>query len=120
MMKLLKRINEIYGKYLYVIIPPVTLIIACIEVVYEINHGDMMHILANVFMGFISLAFCGFYLMSGKQRISYCLIELYLFIYTVFLALDNHFHFNDIAWIIFLPCAIFCLFFIIFYNRKIE
>ena len=119
-MKILKRINEIYGKYLYVVIPLATLTIACIEVVYEINHGDMMHILANVFMGFISLAFCGFYLMSGKQRVSYCLIELYLFLYTVFLALDNHIHFNDIAWIFFLPCAIFCLFFIIFYNRKIE
>ena len=119
-MNILNRINKLYAKYLYVAIPLATLTIACIEVVYEINHGDMMHILANVFMGFISLAFCGFYLMSGKQRVSYCLIELYLFLYTVFLALDNHIHFNDIAWIIFLPCAIFCLFFIIFYNRKAE
>ena len=117
-MKILKKINELYGKYLYAIIPSITIIISCIEIVYEINHGDMMRIAANLFMGFVSLAFCGFYLMSRKQRIGYCLIELYLFLYTVFLALDNHLHFNDIIWMVFLPCAIFCMFFIIFFTRK--
>lgn len=117
-MNIMRKINELYGKYLYVIIPCITLALAVIEVVYEISHGDIIHILANSFMGFVSLAFCGFYLMSGKQRIGYCLIELYLFSYTVFLALDNHLHFNDIVWMIFLPCAIFCMFFIIFFNRK--
>lgn len=117
-MKILNKINELYGKYLYVIIPFITLILAVIEVVYEINYGDIMHILANIIMGVVSLAFFGFYLMSGKQRISYCLIELYLFSYTVFLSLDNHLHFSDIVWIIFLPCAIFCMFFIIFFSKK--
>jgi hypothetical protein len=117
-MNVLKRINEFYGKYLYAIIPAITLILAIFEVVYEISHGDFMHILAYIFMGFVSLSFCGFYLMSGKQRISYCLIELWLFLYTVFLSLDNHLHFNDIVWIVFLPCAIICLLFIVFFNRK--
>lgn len=119
-MNILNKINELYGKYLYTIIPSVTLILARIEVVYEINHGDIIHILANIFMGFVSLAFCGFYLMTEKKRISYCLIELYLFLYTVFLALDNHLHFSDIVWMVFLPCAIFCMFFIIFFNRKAK
>lgn len=119
-MNILNKINELYGKYLYTIIPSVTLILAGIEVVYEINHGDIIHILANIFMGFVSLAFCGFYLMTEKKRISYCLIELYLFLYTVFLALDNHLHFSDIVWMVFLPCAIFCMFFIIFFNRKAK
>ena len=117
-MNILKKINELYGKYLYAIIPVITLILAITEAVYEINHGDMMHIIAYISMGFVSLSFCGFYLMSGKQRISYCLIELYLFLYTIFLTLDNHLHFSDIMWMIFLPCAILCLFFIIFFNRK--
>lgn len=119
-MKIMNKINELYGKYLYAIIPFITLIIAGIEVVYEISHGDIMHIVANLSMGFVSLAFCGFYLMSGKQKTGYCLIELYLFLYTVFLALDNHFHFSDIVWIIFLPCAMFSMFFIIFINRRAK
>lgn len=117
-MNILDKLNKIYGKYLYVIIPSMTIIIAAFEVAYEISNGDLMHILAYVIMGFVSLAFCGFYLMSGKQKTGYCLIELYLFFYTVFLMLDNHLHFGDIVWIIFLPCAVFCMFFIIFYNRK--
>lgn len=117
-MKILNKMNDIYSKYLYAIIPVITLVLAIVEVVYEINHGDIMHILANVFMGFVSLSFYGFYLMSGKQRIGYCLIELYLFSYTVFLAIDNHFHFSNMVWMIFLPCAIFCMFFIIFFTRK--
>ena len=117
-MKILNKINDVYGKYLYAIIPFITLILASIEVVYEINYGDIVHILANIFMGFVSLSFCGFYLMSEKRRIGYCLIELYLFVYTVFLALDNHLHFSDITWMIFLPCAIFCMFFIVFFTKK--
>lgn len=117
-MDILKKINDIYGKYLYAVIPLITLILAGIETVYAISHGDIMHIAANISMGFVSLAFCGFYLMSQKQRISYCLIELYLFVYTVFLALDNHLHFSGIIWMIFLPCAIFSIFFIILINRK--
>ena len=117
-MRILNKINEFYGKYLYVIVPLITLVIAVYEVFYEINYGDIMHILANVFMGFVSLSFCGFYLMSDKRRIDYCLIELYLSIYTVFLALDNHVHFDDIVWMLFLPCAIFFAFFIVFLNRK--
>ena len=117
-MNILNRINVLYGKYLYVIIPSLTVILAVLELVYEINNGDIMLILANIFMGFVSLAFFRFYLMSGKQRIGYCLIELYLFFYTVFLALDNHLGFSDIVWMVFLPCAIFCLFFIIIFNRK--
>lgn len=86
--------------------------------VYEIDHGDIMHIFANIIMGFISLAFCGFYLMSGKQKTGYCLIELYLFLYTVFLALDNHLHFSDIVWIIFLPCAVICMILIIIFKQS--
>ena len=117
-MSILKKINEFYGKYLYAIIPIITLIIAVIEVAYEISYGDIMHIAANIAMGFVSISFCGFYLMSGKQKISYCLIELYLFLYTVFLALDNHLHFSGIVWMIFLPCTIICLFFIVFFNKK--
>ncbi|HPX26996.1 MAG TPA: hypothetical protein PLG87_09350 [Treponemataceae bacterium] len=119
-MNILNKINGLYSKYLYAVIPLTTLILAGFEVFYEINNGDIMHILANIFMGFVSLAFCGFYLMSGKQKISYCLIELYLFAYTVFLALDNHLHFSNIVWMIFLPCAIFCMFFILFFNRKTK
>lgn len=119
-MNILKKINELYGKYLYAIIPFITLLIAGIEVVYEISHGDLMHVVANIAMGFVSLSFCGFYLMSGKKKISYCLIELYLFIYTVFLALDNHLHFSGIVWMIFLSCAILSLFFIVFLNRKAK
>ena len=49
-MNILNRINKLYGKYLYVAIPLATLTIACIEVVYEINHGDTLHILENIFM----------------------------------------------------------------------
>ncbi|MBP3798614.1 MAG: hypothetical protein J6I46_12690 [Ruminococcus sp.] len=119
-MKILNKINELYGKYLCTIIPSVTLILAGIEVMYELGNGDIPHIIANVSMGFVSLAFCGFYLMSEKKRISYCLIELYLFLYTVFLALDNHLHFNDIIWIIFLPCSAACMVFIIYLNRKAK
>lgn len=117
-MRILNEINNFYSKYLYRIIPLVTLIIAIFEAFYEINYGDIMHILANIFMGFISLSFWGFYLMSNKRRISYCLIEIYLFSYTFFLALDNHMHFNEIVWGVFLPCAIFCMFFIIFFNKR--
>lgn len=117
-MKILHRVNVFYGKYLHAVIPSITVILAVFEVVYEINYGDIMHILANIFMGFVSLSFYGFYLMSEKQRIGYCLIELYLFAYTVFLALDNHVHFVDIVWMIFLPCAIFSMFFIIFFNKS--
>ena len=89
-MNALKKLNEIYGKYLFAVIPAVTLILAIYEVLYEISHGDVMHIVAYILMGFVSISFCGFYLMSGKQKISYCLIELWLFVYTVFLTLDNH------------------------------
>lgn len=117
-MRILNKINDFYGKYLYVIVPLITLVIAVYEVFYEINYGDMMHISANVLMGFVSLSFCGFYLMSCKRRISYCLIELFLFVYTVFLALDNHVHFGGIVWMIFLPCAILFALFIIIFNRK--
>lgn len=117
-MRILNKINDFYSKYLYIIIPLITLLIAIMEVFYEINYGDMMHILANIFMGFVSLEFCGFYLMSDKRKVGYCLIELYLFFYTVFLAMDNHMHFNDMVWIVFLPCATFCAFFIIFFNKK--
>lgn len=116
-MRMLKTINEFYGKYLYIVVPSITIVIAIFEVFYEISYGDTIHLLANVFMGFVSLAFCGFYLMSNKQKIGYCLIELYLFVYTVFWAMDNHFHFIDIVWIIFLPCAIFGMFFIIFFHK---
>ena len=117
-MNALKKLNEIYGKYLFAVIPAVTLILAICEVLYEISHGDVMHIVAYILMGFVSISFCGFYLMSGKQKISYCLIELWLFVYTVFLTLDNHLHFSDIMWIVFLPCAILCLIFIILFNRE--
>lgn len=117
-MKILNKINKFYSKYLYIIIPLITLIIAIIEVFYEFNYGDMMHIIANISMGYVSLLFCRFYLMSDKRRIGYCLIDLYLFFYAIFLAMDNHMHFNDIVWIVFLPCAIFCFFFIIFFNKK--
>ena len=119
-MRILNKINDFYSKYLYMIIPLITLMIAIFEVFHEMNYGDILHILANIFMGFVSLSFWGFYLMSGKRRIGYCLIELYLFFYTVFLAMDNHMHFNDIVWIVFLPCAIFCAFFIIFFHCNIE
>ena len=117
-MRMLNKINDFYSKYLYIIIPLITLMIAISEVLYEINYGDMMHILANIFMGFVSLSFWGFYLMSDKRRIGYCLIQLYLFFYTVFLAMDNHMHFNDIICMVFLPCTTFCAFFIIFFNMK--
>ncbi|MBQ9886558.1 MAG: hypothetical protein IJM37_06865 [Lachnospiraceae bacterium] len=69
MVKVLNKINEFYGRYLYISIPVITLLVAAIEVSYEINHGDTLHILANIFMGFVSLAFWGFYLMSDKERI---------------------------------------------------
>lgn len=117
-MKILDRINRFYSRYLFAIIPIITLVLAAVEVIYEIRYGDMMHIAANITMGFISLSFCGFYLMSGKQRASYCLIELYLFVYTAFLALDNHLHFGAAAWIIFLPCAVSCVPLIILLNKK--
>ena len=117
-MRMLDKINAFYSKFLYIAIPVITLSISVIEVFYEIKNGDMMHILAYIFMGFVSLSFFGFYLMSDKQKVGYCFIELYLFIYTIFLALDNHIHFNDIVWIIFLPCAIISAFLIILFNRK--
>lgn len=119
-MRKLNGFNIFYRKYLYIIIPLITLMIAIIEVSYEINNGDMMHILANICMGFISLSFWGFYLMSDKQRTDYCLIELYLFFYIVFLALDNHIHFNDIVWLVFLPCAIICAILIIIFHKKYK
>ena len=51
------------------------MLIAGIEVMYEISHGDLMHIVANIAMGFVSLSFCGFYLMSGKQSNEYVLLK---------------------------------------------
>lgn len=36
------------GKYLYAIIPSVTVILAVLELVYEINNGDIMHILIQL------------------------------------------------------------------------
>ena len=100
------------------IVPMITLMIAIMEVLYELENGALMHIIANITMGFVSVSFCGFYLMSEKEKVDYCLIELYLFFYVIFLALDNHLHFSGIVWIIFLPCAIFSMIFIIFLNRK--
>ncbi len=117
-MQILNKINSFYGKYLYMLVPFITLIIALMEVLFELKNGDMMHILANVIMGGISLSFLGFYLMANKRRIGYCLIELYLFCYTIFLAIDNHMHFRDIVWLVFLPCAILGAFLIILFTRK--
>ena len=98
----------------------ITLMIAIMEVLYELQNGDLMHMIANITMGFVSVSFCGFYLMSEKEKVDYCLIELYLFFYVIFLALDNHLHFSGIFWIIFLPCAIIGIIFIIFLNKKTK
>ena len=117
-MDILKKLNELYGKYLYAIVPSLTLIIAVIEIINVIRRGEIMRISAFAMMGFVSLAFCGFYLMSQKKRASYCLIEIWLFLYTVFLMLDDHMHFGNIAWIIFLPLAISVMIFIVLFNRK--
>ena len=69
-MNALKKLNEIYGKYLFAVIPAVTLILAICEVLYEISHGDVMHIVAYILMGFVSISFCGFYLRIHRTSLT--------------------------------------------------
>lgn len=118
-MKILEKLNLIYGKFLYLIVPGLTVGIAILAIL-DNRDTSILNSVANIVMGFISISFLGFYMMSQKQNIVYFLIEIYLFYYTTFLFVANKMKFGDFAWIIFICTAIFGLFFILFLNRNYK
>lgn len=113
-MKILKKANDFYGKYLCRLIPVTSLLVVILEVFHK---NDFLHMTAYLVMGFVSLAFFGFYMMSEKKNIVFFLIEIYMFIYIIFLSLSNRFGFSDLAWQIFICLSVFSMSFILMFNR---
>lgn len=119
-MKILEKLNLIYGKFLYILTPITTLVIAALEIFGGNNDG--LHVLAYIVMGFVSISFMGFYMMSKKRNIVFCLIELFMLYYVTFLSIAHHVEISDSIWCIFIFTAMFGLVFILtfqkFYNKK--
>lgn len=117
-MKILEKLNLVYGKYLYVLVPIITLLIAVIEIFNESSGG--LHTVACIMMGFISTSFWGFYMMSEKSNIVYCVIELYLFFCMAFLAVAKRVDISDGMWCIFILAEVLGLFFILLLKRHYD
>lgn len=114
-MKILEKANRFYGKHLYLIVPSISILIALMEII--IMKNDFLHIVAYIVMGFVSLSFLGFYVMSGKRNIVYFLIELYMFYYSSFLSLSGKLAPNDLIWQVFVCTAVLGMIFILVFKK---
>ena len=61
-MKILEKLNLIYGKFLYLIVPGLTVGIAILAIL-DNRDTSILNSVANIVMGFISISFLGFYMM---------------------------------------------------------
>lgn len=115
-MKALEKANYIYGKYLFILIPAVTISMMIWELFANI--GNEMGIIANIILGITSILFAYLYIKGGKRNITFFLIQIMEFYYTVFLFISRRIVIKDIYGVIFVCIGIFLLFFILGFNKK--
>lgn len=117
-MKILEKLNLLYRKFLYVLVPILTVLIAVSELFDASSSG--LHITVCIIMGFISISFFGFYMMLEKSNVVYCLIELYLFFCMVFLAVANRVDISDSMWHVFISIEVLGLLCILLLKRYYD
>ena len=105
-MKFLEKINEIYGRFLFIPIPLITCLFAIIEALTPDNKHAVGFVIAVV-----SVLLSYLYINGGKNSIPLCIALLYELFVVSTMFFGSLFNMSDFLWIVFIVIEIIGLVF---------
>ncbi len=115
-MKILQKMNNIYGKYFCVIVPMVTVLFAVLE--YVFGSGTPIKKTSSLVIALAAGWFAYRYISGGKKNITLFLAQIYELYYILFLFVARVTDASDFVWFIFISIGLFMVFFILTFNMR--
>lgn len=117
-MNLLQKVNRIYGKHLFILVPFMTVLLGGLQLIFNIS--NQIIIVAVFILSVTSAMFTFLYVKEKKQNIIYFLIQINNFYYMSFMFIASRVNINDKAGVLFISFGVLFLFFILQLNSKYK